>query len=74
MAAEVHVTATTFEVGAPKLLFRPQLLGGLGGGPSTLWRYDTSKDGQRFLINTAGDDKSSTPITVTTQWTELLKK
>ena len=74
MAAEVHVTATTFEVGAPKLLFRPQLLGGLGGGPSTLWRYDISKDGQRFLINTAGDDKSSTPITVTTQWTELLKK
>jgi serine/threonine protein kinase/dipeptidyl aminopeptidase/acylaminoacyl peptidase len=74
MAAEVHTTTSTFEVGVPKVLFRPQILGGLGGGPSIARRFDVSKDGQRFLINTAGDDKSSTPITVTTQWTELLKK
>jgi serine/threonine protein kinase len=74
MAAEVHSTASTFEVGAPKVLFRPQILGGLGGGPSIAWRFDVSKNGQRFLINAAGDDKSSTPITITTQWTELLKK
>jgi len=74
MAAEVHTTGSTFVASTPTVLFRPQILGGLGGAPTTLWRYDISKDGQRFLINTAGDEKSSAPITITTQWQELMKK
>ena len=74
MAVDVKATGASFEAGAPKTLFHPQILGGQGGGPANAWRYAVSRDGQRFLINTATDEKNSTPVTVTTQWTELLKK
>jgi Tol biopolymer transport system component len=74
MAAEVHATRSAFEVGGPKPLFRPQILGGLGGGPFSSWRYGISRDGQRFLINTALEQSASVPITVVTDWTAGLKK
>jgi Tol biopolymer transport system component len=74
MAAEVHVTGSAFEVGVPKALFRPQILGGLGSAPITAWRYGVSKDGQRFLMNTILEQSDSTPMTVLTDWTAVLKK
>jgi Tol biopolymer transport system component len=74
MAAEVHASGSAFEVGVPKTLFRPQILGGTGGGASAAWRYDVSKDGQRFLINSATEKSASVPITVNTNWAADLKK
>ena len=74
MSVELKATATTFEASTPKVLFHPPILGGQGGGPTAAWRYDVSRDGQRFLINAATEEKNSTPLTVTTHWTELLKK
>jgi hypothetical protein len=49
-------------------------LGGLGGAPTTSWRYAISKDGQRFLINTAPEQTASAPVTVNTNWTAAVKK
>ena len=73
MAVDVR-TEPTFQSGIPKALFHPQILGGLGGAPSQSWRYAVSRDGQRFLINSATEEKNSTPVLVTTEWPELLKK
>ena len=73
MAVDVR-TEPTFHSGIPKALFRPQILGGIGGAPTLSWRYAISRDGQRFLINSATEEKNSTPVVVTTQWTESLKK
>jgi Tol biopolymer transport system component len=74
MAAEVHATGSALEVGSPKELFRTQILGGLGAGATNAWRYAVSKDGQRFLVNTAMEQTAPTPITVVTNWTAELKK
>jgi serine/threonine protein kinase/Tol biopolymer transport system component len=74
MSVDVKSTAGTLEASTPKVLFHPPILGGQGGGPTAAWRYDVSRDGQRFLINAATEEKTSTPVTVTTHWTELLKK
>jgi Tol biopolymer transport system component len=74
MAADVHASGSAFEVGTPKTLFRPQILGGLGSAPISAWRYAVSKDGQRFLINAALEQSASVPMTVLTDWTAGLKK
>ena len=74
MAVEVRATGSALEVGAPKQLFRTQILGGLGSGTNTAWRYAVSKDGQRFLMNAAIEQTASVPITVVTNWTASLKK
>jgi len=71
----VPVTGTsTFQLGLPKALFRTTVLGGTGGGPGVAWRYDVSPDGQRFLINTALEEATSSPITVVVNWQTTLKK
>jgi hypothetical protein len=66
--------ASTFQLGVPKALFRSTILGGTGGGPSVAWRYDVSPDGQRFLINTALEEATSSPATVVVNWRTALKK
>jgi serine/threonine protein kinase/Tol biopolymer transport system component len=73
-SAEVKANGVSFEVGAPKTLFRTGILGGNGGGPTIAWRYAVSKDGQRFLINAAPEEVASAPITIDTNWTAELKK
>jgi Tol biopolymer transport system component len=74
MAAEVHATGSAFEIGAPKSLFHAEILGGLGAGAVSAWRYAAAKDGQRFLVNAAMEQTAAAPITVVTNWTEGLKK
>ncbi len=74
MATEVHATGSALEIGAPKMLFRTQILGGFGAGASAAWRYAVSKDGQRFLMNSSMEQTASSPITVNTNWTVVLKK
>jgi len=73
MASEVRLTPT-FQTSTPKALFKPEILGGLGGGPSSSWRWDISRDGQRFLINTSTEEKNSAPVVVSTQWMNAIKK
>jgi Tol biopolymer transport system component len=74
MAADVRVSGSALEIGTPKMLFHTEILGGLGSGANTAWRYAVSKDGQRFLINSTMEQTTSSPITVVTNWTEGLKK
>ncbi len=59
----VNSTATTFEVGSPKVLFQTLV----DTAPSTN-RYDVSPDGQRFLMSLPDESSISQPITVITNW------
>jgi serine/threonine protein kinase/Tol biopolymer transport system component len=60
MSAAVNGKGSTFEVGAVTRLFETRPVQARG-------RYFPSRDGQRFLINTASDPASS-PITVVVNW------
>jgi Tol biopolymer transport system component len=73
MTVEVS-TKPDFRAGVPKPLFRVPVTGGVGGAPGIAWRWDVSPDGQRFLVNTAPEDRSSTPVTVVANWGGLLKR
>jgi hypothetical protein len=66
MAAGVKTDAVSFEIGGIRSLFQSRKMG-------DSFRYDVSKDGQRFLVN-AGLKEELTPLTLTTNWTEALKK
>jgi serine/threonine protein kinase len=68
MAVEVK-TATTFEMGAPVALFQTRV-----SNYSLPNRYAVSRDGKRFLVNSAVEDTNPTPITVILNWTATLKK
>jgi hypothetical protein len=72
MAAEVNGKGATLEVGAVRPLFevRPSGAGYVGGG----YVYDVTADGQRFLVNTAVEQKASAPITLVQNWTADLKR
>ena len=67
MAAEVNVQGTTLELGPVRPLFeaRPAWLG---------YAYDVTVDGQRFLVNTVGEQNASSPITLVLNWTADLKR
>jgi serine/threonine protein kinase len=66
MAAEVSAKGAEFGVGAIRSL----------GIRVTFphYRYDVSTDGQRFLVATPREQKSSEPLTLVYNWTALLKK
>ena len=68
MAVEVKLGAT-FEMGTPAPLFQTQVSS--FGSPN---RYDVAADGQRFLVNTAVQEPSRTPIVVILNWAAPLKK
>jgi serine/threonine protein kinase/Tol biopolymer transport system component len=67
MAAEVDGTGSMLEVGAVRALFEIRV-----GGPAYV--YDATADGQRFLVNTAVEQKESAPITLVINWTADLKR
>ena len=60
MVAAVRKNGTTFEAAVPKLLFA---IHGKGGHDTV---YSVASDGQRFLVNSAINDK--TPITLVQNW------
>ena len=71
MAAPITVTGTTFEPGAPVVLFPTHIYG--GGVDAQLGRqYDVAPDG-RFLINTV-PDTAAAPITLLMNWNPEAKK
>jgi Tol biopolymer transport system component len=67
MAAEVKADGATFQVGRTQPLFeiRPQRPGSF---------FDVTPDGQRFLVNTAAQSQTSTPMTLVVNWPAELKK
>ena len=73
MAVSVTTTGGTFQPSVPKALFRAPVLGGVGAGAGVAWRWDISGDGQRFLINTALDEATATPLTVVLNWQSAIK-
>ncbi len=73
MAVDVNTSGGTFQLGVPKALFHAPVLGGTGGGPNSSWRWDISRDGKRFLINTSLDDTASSPITVLLNWQSAMR-
>jgi hypothetical protein len=63
------------KTGDPKTLFTAPVLGvGIDIGP---FRYDVSRDGQKFLIDAAPTDGAATrpsTITIVLNWQTLVKK
>ena len=62
VAVEVNPGAATFEPGSTTRLFQ---FHGAGGQ----WRYDVTRDGQRFLVTRALDEDLASPVTLITDWT-----
>ena len=73
MAVDVNTAGGTVQLGIPKALFHASVLGGTGGAPTVAWRWDVSRDGQRFLINTALEDVAASPVTVVLNWQNAIK-
>jgi serine/threonine protein kinase len=73
MAVDFNASGGTVQLGIPKPLFRASVLGGTGGAPIVAWRWDVSKDGQRFLINTSLEEADASPITVLLNWQATMK-
>ena len=73
MAVDFNASGGTGQLGIPKRLFRASVLGGTGGAPTVAWRWDVSKDGQRFLINTSLEEADASPITVLLNWQATIK-
>jgi hypothetical protein len=73
MAVSVSANGATFQPGVPKPLFRAPILGGTGGGAGVAWRWDVTPDGQRFLMNTALDEATGSPVTIMLNWQGALK-
>jgi Tol biopolymer transport system component len=72
MAADVKM-GPTFQASIPHALFDAHILAGVG--TRFAFRYDVLPDGQRFLVNTAGQATAVGPqlITVVTNWEAGLK-
>jgi Tol biopolymer transport system component len=71
MSVEVDTESPTFKMGTPKPLFEVHIAGGAPAGPTHRW--DLTRDGQKFLINTALDTTMSPSIQVITDWESALK-
>jgi hypothetical protein len=67
------VGSGSFKAGAPQPLFEGILF---RVGPTRVFLYQPSKDGQRFLVNTASGAEAAAPppITVVVNWQAGLKK
>ena len=66
-AVPVDGTTAGFRVGAPTGLFRAPVETLVG------YQYAVARDGQRFLVNTVGNQSAPT-VTVETDWPSLLKR
>jgi Tol biopolymer transport system component len=71
MAAEVNAKGANFAVGAVRPLFQTRPQRASAYFPTL---YDSTRDTQRFLVNTVMWQKSGTPVTLVLHWTADLKK
>jgi len=69
MAVDIKADASGLQVGTPRPLFELHV-SNLPGPPY----YDVTRDGQRFLINVAGEETTPTPMTIVINWDAGLKK
>ena len=69
MAVDIKTDGGEVHVGTPRALFELRV-SNLPGPPY----YDVSRDGQRFLINVAGEETSPTPMAVVMNWNAGLRK
>jgi eukaryotic-like serine/threonine-protein kinase len=65
-------TVPTFQRGAPMALFTASIYGGAKN--TNTYRWAVMPNGQKFIINSVLTESASEPITVITNWKELLKK
>jgi serine/threonine protein kinase len=72
MAVPIQGAGQTLEAGAPVALFQTRIVGGSQNLQGQ--QYAVAPDGQRFLINTAVDEATASPITIVTNWARALKK
>ena len=73
LAAAVSSTVSTvvmriFAIGTSRQLFPTS-----GVPPPGEWRYDVTRDGQRFLVSVPVDPGTPKPITVVLNWAENLR-
>ena len=75
MAVDVTATGTEMRLGAPRELFQTRMVTS-GTLVTRVLRYDATRDGKRFLINSQSDavESVSAPIDVVLNWTALLKR
>jgi Tol biopolymer transport system component len=71
MATIIKATAEVFERETPKVLFDAPWL---SGGPLGTYRYDVTRDGQRFLIIAQRQGDRTQPLTLIMNWQAGLKK
>jgi serine/threonine protein kinase/Tol biopolymer transport system component len=69
MAVEIKLGAA-FAAGTPVALFEARLMSEVPFASS----YAVSGDGQRFLVNSSGDESDKTPISMVVNWTAGVKK
>ncbi|MBI4470974.1 MAG: protein kinase [Acidobacteria bacterium] len=65
MAVDVNRKGATLEIGTVRALFDV---------PGSIFPYDVTADGQRFLVNTPVEQKVLSPITLVINWTADLKR
>jgi len=65
MAIKIEAKGNAFSVSEARPLFRQVLANGVA------FPYDVSSDGQRFLVNSFGENQTSPTLIV--DWMELLK-
>ena len=69
MTAEIF-PGETFRAGVPRMLFRTPGVNRVVA--STVFHYDVSRDGQRFLIDAAVEGLTQPPLTIVLNWQEGL--
>ena len=72
MAVPVSTAPTFQRLGAPIALFTAPIYG--GGRNYNIHRWAAMPNGQKFIINSVLKEAASEPISVITNWKELLKK
>ena len=72
MAVPVSTAPTFQRLGAPAALFTAPIYG--GGRNINTHRWAATPNGQKFIINSVLTEAASEPISVITNWKELLKK
>jgi Tol biopolymer transport system component len=70
MAAPVKLSPNgqSLETGTPVVLFPVRIVGGPLPDTTRKQQYAVSADGQRFLVNLAGDEGTAAPITLILNW------